>query len=80
MGHCDSPAQFGRHGELLGHQPGTAGPDSARHQSLTGNGPNDVHRTFAASVLLVFLQFYKIFLVAVLWRGLQVSPLLLELC
>lgn len=61
MGHCDSSAQFGRHGELLGHQPGTAGPDSARH-ALSGSGANDVHRSFAASVLLVFLQFYKILL------------------
>ena len=61
MGHCDSSAQFGRHGELPGHQPGTAGADSAR-DSLKANGTRDVPRSFAASVLLVFLQFYKFFL------------------
>jgi putative membrane protein insertion efficiency factor len=61
MGHCDSSAQFGRDGELLGHQQGTAGLDSAR-QVLTRNRASDVHRSFAASVLLVFLYFYKIVL------------------
>lgn len=61
MGHCDSPAQFGRHGELLGHQPGTAGLDSSR-QVLTRNRASDADHSFAALVLLVFLQFYKIVL------------------
>lgn len=65
MGHCDSPAEFSRHGGLLGYQPGIARPDATLrplNENLTGNRTKAAPRSFATSLLLIFLQFYKIFL------------------
>lgn len=72
MGHCDSPAQFSRDSGVLGYKPGIAGPDPALRPfkpltpslnvDLGANRANDPSRSFTATLLLFFLQVYKMFL------------------
>ena len=64
MGHCDSSAEFGRHGRLCGADERSARPDSSHAAA-----PGLARKEFAASrrsagswVLLALIQLYRTFL------------------
>lgn len=61
MGHCDSPARFGRDSEFFGNNQRPAELDPSR---ISGNhaGISDRPRSAIAWLLLAFLQAYKLFL------------------
>ncbi len=64
MGHCDSPAQLGRHGGVLRAGKGAAALDPSSGRIGTADPQNLTAKvTFAARwIFLAFLRIYRIFL------------------
>jgi putative membrane protein insertion efficiency factor len=62
MGHCDSPTQFGRHGEFCSADRGPAEADSSRNDSGNSQATSVKPRSASRWVLLALLRFYKAFL------------------
>ena len=86
MGHCDSSAQLGRHGEFFGADERTAedaarcqraGTDAGTDQAEPDESPGSIGRS-ARGFLLASAPLHCVSF-AILWRRLQISSLLLEL-